>query len=85
MHDLHSEYPLAVEKIKVTKEILHEYQLQIIEDNFSWGKNEKLIINLGNKRKHELHYQNLKSFFRVWCKTWYKNCNHLKTVPIMAI
>ena len=35
------------ERIKVTKEMLSEYQLHITED-FSNGKNEKLIPNLGN-------------------------------------
>ena len=35
------------ERIKVTKEMLSEYQLQIIDDS-SHGKNGKLIPNLGN-------------------------------------
>ena len=53
-------YPLAGKKIKV-KEMLTKYQLQITEDNnFSLGKNKKLISNLGNKRKYKFHYQNLK-------------------------
>ena len=42
-------YHLAAEKIKVTKEMLSEYQLQITEDSLSLSKNEKLIPNLGNK------------------------------------
>ena len=38
LHDLNNNYLLAAEKIKVTKETLSEYQLQIIEDNnFSIG------------------------------------------------
>ena len=44
-------YPLAPEKVKVTKETLSKYQLKIIEDNiFSLGKNGKLIPNLVNKK-----------------------------------
>ena len=39
--------------------MLSEYQLQIIEDK-SFGKNKKLIFNLGNKRKDKLDDQNLK-------------------------
>ena len=39
--------------------MLSEYQLQIIEsNNFSLGKNKKLIPNLSNKRKYKLNYQN---------------------------
>ena len=33
LHDLHNDYPLLGEKIKVTKEMLFEYQLQTIENN----------------------------------------------------
>ena len=55
MHDLHHDYPLAGEKIKVTQDILSKYQLQIIKDNnFSISKNN-LIPNLGNEKKHKLH------------------------------
>ena len=42
LYGLHNDYPLLGEKIKVTEEMLSEYQLQIIEDsNFSIGKNKK--------------------------------------------
>ena len=51
---MRNDYPLAGEKIKVTEEMFSKYQLQIIEDNnFSLGKNKKLIPNLGNKRKYK--------------------------------
>ena len=46
--------------------MLFKYQLQIIEDNnFSLGKNKKLIANLGNKRKCKLHNQNLKRYLNL--------------------
>ena len=46
--NLHNDYPLVGEKIKVIKQMLSEYQLQITEDNdFSFGKTKKLISNLG--------------------------------------
>ena len=48
---MHNDFPLAPEKIKVSKEILPKYQLQMTEKNeFSLGKNEKLISSLGNKK-----------------------------------
>ena len=60
LDDLHNNYPLAGEKIKVTEEMLSKYQLQIIEDYvFFLGKNKKCIPNLGNKRKYKHYYQNL--------------------------
>ena len=42
--------------------MLSKYQLQIMEDNdFSLGKTKKkLPLNLRNKIKYKLHYQNLK-------------------------
>ena len=59
LHSLHKDYPFAPEKIKVAKETLSEYQLQILDDNnFSFGQNEKLVTNVGNKRKCNFRYQN---------------------------
>ena len=49
LHDLH-DHSLAAVKMKVTKEILSNYQLQIIEDHFFLGENEKIALNLGNKK-----------------------------------
>ena len=41
-HGLYNDYPFTPEKMKLTKKILSEYQLQIIEENeYSLGKNEK--------------------------------------------
>ena len=61
LYYLHNDFPLAPEK--VTKEMLSEYQLQIIEDNkLSLSKNKKLISNLGNK---EFHYRNLKLYLEL--------------------
>ena len=58
-------YPLAPEKVKVTKETLSKYQLKIIEDNiFYLGKNGKLIPNLVNE-KCKLHYKNLKLYLEL--------------------
>ena len=69
MHDLHSDYPLAIEKIKVTEETLSKCQLQTTQDsNFSLGKNNKLTSNLGNEIKYILHYQNLKLFLTLGLK-----------------
>ena len=44
---------------------MSKYQLEVIGDNFSLGKNKKLISNLGNKRKYKLHYQNLKLYLNL--------------------
>ena len=60
LHDLHNDYPLAGEKIKVTEEMMSQYQLQIIKYNSSLRRNKKLFPNLGNKTKYKLQYKNLK-------------------------
>ena len=66
VYDLHNDYPLAVGKVKVTKEMLPDYQLQITEDkNIFLGKNKKLIPNIDNKRKYKLHYQYLKLYLEI--------------------
>ena len=46
--------------------MLSKYQLKIIEDtNFSFSKKKKRNPNLGNKRKHKLHYQMLKLYLNI--------------------
>ena len=61
LHDLHNDYPLAGEKIELTKEVMSDYQLQITENNIFFLVKKKLIPNLGNK-KYKLCYQNLKLY-----------------------
>ena len=46
LHDLHNEYPLAPERIKIN----------------SLSQSEKLIPNLNNKEKYVLHSENLKLY-----------------------
>ena len=66
LHNLHNYYPLVVEIIKVREEMLPEYQLQIIQDKmFSLDKNKKIILNLDNKRKYKIYYQNLKLYLNL--------------------
>ena len=58
LHDLHNDYPLAPEKIKVIKEMLSPYCESIREKfNISIGQVHKLIPTLSNKEKYALHYQ----------------------------
>ena len=65
-YGLNNDYPIAVEKIKAAKEILFQYQSQIIKaNNFSLSENERLICYLENKNKYKLYCQNLKTHLNV--------------------
>ena len=63
LHDLHNDYPLAAEKITVTKEMLSPY-CEEIRDKFkiSTGLVQKLIPTLSKKEKYVLHYRNLQLY-----------------------
>ena len=62
LHDLHCDYPLPPDKIKVTKKMF-EYQFENIEEiNFSLGKNEKLFLNLDNKKDTNSIIKKIKKF-----------------------
>ena len=63
LHDLHNDYPLGPEKIKVTKDMLADYSKKIASKyKISTGLVHKLIPTLNNKIKYVLHYRNLKLY-----------------------
>ena len=52
LHDLHNDYPLAPEKVKVTDSMLSNYSKKISDKyNISIGLVNKLIPNLKKERK----------------------------------
>ena len=69
LHDLHNDYPLAPEKIKVKKDMLSEYSRKIAEKyQISTGSVHKLIPTLGKKEKYVLHYRNLQLYIDLGLK-----------------
>ena len=69
LHDMHDDYPLAPERMKVTKDILSTYCETIRKRfNISIGQVQKLIPTLNNKAKYVLHYHNLKQYLNLGLK-----------------
>ena len=69
LHDLHNDYPLAPEKIKVNKNMLSGYCKKISEKfNISSGQVHKLITSLNGKEKYILHYRNLQLYLSLGLK-----------------
>ena len=63
LHDLHNDYPLAAEKVKVSPNMLSNYCKNIAEKyKISTGLVHKLIPTLGKKEKYVLHYRNLQLY-----------------------
>ena len=61
LHKLHSDYPLAPDKIEIKREMLSEYQQKISDlYNIPIGNVKKLVPNLFDKEKYVIHYENLR-------------------------
>ena len=69
LHDLHSDYPIAPEKVKVSKDMLSAYCKKIAKKyNISTGLVRKLIPTLRDKKEYVLHYRNLQLYLDLGLK-----------------
>ena len=58
--ELHNDYPLAPDKIKIKIEMLFDYQLKIADHyNIPSGNVKKLVPNFFEKEKFVIYYENL--------------------------
>ena len=63
LHELHNDYPLAPEKLRVSKDMLSDYCLNIVEKyDVKVGDVAKLIPNLKDKSCYVLHYRTLQLY-----------------------
>ena len=68
-HAIHNDYPLAPEKINITKEGLSKYCLKIASVyNINTGTVKKLVPNLMNKDSYLIHYRNLEQCLELGMK-----------------
>ena len=63
LHDIHNDYPVCPEKVKVSKNMLSTYCKKIVgKHNISIGLVSKLIPTLRDKKEYVLHYRNLQLY-----------------------
>ncbi|XP_028417042.1 uncharacterized protein LOC114541307 [Dendronephthya gigantea] len=69
LHDLHNDYPLAPEKMKISSEMLSPYCQDLSEClQLRGGVVSKLVPNLRNKTNYVVHYRNLKQYLALGMK-----------------
>ena len=69
LHELHNDYPLAPDKMKIRREMLSEYQLKIADSyNIPIGKVKQLVPKLFDKERYLIHYENFQLYLRLGLK-----------------
>ena len=69
LHDLHNDYPIAPEKVKVSNDMLSAYCKKIAKKyNISTGLVRKLIPTLRDKKEYVLHYRNPQLYLNLGLK-----------------
>ena len=69
LHDIHNDYPVAPEKVKVSNNMFLAYCKKIAEKyNISIGLVSKLIPTLKDKKEYVLHYRNLQLYLDLGLK-----------------
>ena len=69
LHDLHNDYPVCPEKVKVSNDMLSGYCKEIANKfNISIGLVRKLIPMLKDKKEYVLHYCNLQLYLDLGLK-----------------
>ena len=86
LHDLHNDYPLAPERLEISQNMLPKYCSDIADKyGIKIGGVNKLVPNLGNKKKYVVHYRNLQFYLSLGMKLSkihgilkFKQCEWLK-------
>ena len=69
LHDLHNDYPLCPEKVKLLNDMLSRYCKKITKKyHISIGLLSKLIPTLKDKKEYALHYHNLQLYLNLSLK-----------------
>ena len=69
LHDLHNDYPLAPEKLRISQNMLSKCCFNIANKyGIKIGGVNKLVQNLGNKSKYVVHYKNLQLYLSLGIK-----------------
>ena len=65
LHDLHSDYPLAVEKLLIKKDMLSPYVVDFLNRyGMKYTEQKRLVSNLYDKHDYVVHIKNLQMYIK---------------------
>ena len=69
LRESHSDYPLALDKIEIKREMLSDYQLKVADHcNILTGNLNELVSKFFDKQRYLIHYESLQLYLKLGLK-----------------
>ena len=83
LSELHNDYPLTPDKIEIKREMLSDYKFKLADFyNIPSGNIKKLVVNIFDKDKYGLQFENLQNFLKLGLRIKNTLCIRVESITM---